>query len=142
MEIVKATLEDVDYIVERLIATYAHINETVGMQLFHAKQPLLIRHVQKRLQDEHSNFDYFVARDASGNCGVVHTLREDMHGQILILDGNNKTTVQKLLAHALQFFKEHDINTVQTEQTPASLAHQVLQAAGFACYMEQMQLAL
>lgn len=132
-----ATSDDIDFIVEELVATYQNINDETGIQLYHAKPPMIRKQTKKRLKDEHSRFVYLIAEKRS-HYGLAMMLLEENICTIQVLTCKNKSSMKEFLKEAIKFLKDEGITQIRCEQLHGSTVHQVFKEAKFKEYLVNM----
>lgn len=106
MEIELATLDHAEYISEKLSKYFEDVNNHFGSEKYKTELDLMQRNVSKRLEDQESEFKYYVAIENGEIVGFANILLSQENPEILVVIGDSKEVKETLFENMISIFKE------------------------------------
>lgn len=106
MEIELATLDHAEYISEKLSKYFEDVNNHFGSEKYKTELDLMQRNVSKRLEDQESEFKYYVAIENGEIVGFANILLSQENPEILVVIGDSKEVKEALFENMVSIFKE------------------------------------
>lgn len=131
MIVSNANNKDSQVIASLLSSHFIKINQVFGYNRLKSDEERLLRIISERIEDENSEFKYFVLRDEEKVVGFVNLMLTKEVSEILVLilqdEYKTKENVSLLMQYAIKQFKTLNVSRILTEvNTPDTLFREAI----------------